>query len=92
MRRQDPPLKVVRAFALDQGRSGALVHLNNVSGGVLAGDRLVLDVEVEGGGPRKSRLRALHASIAIAGALRIPNTVRDFWSATRLFWSISRIP
>ena len=36
--RQDPPWKVMRTF-------GSLVHLNNVSGGVLAGDRLALDVE-----------------------------------------------
>jgi urease accessory protein len=36
--RQDPPWKVVRAF-------GNLVHLHNVSGGILAGDRLSLDVE-----------------------------------------------
>jgi urease accessory protein len=44
---QDPPWKVVRAFAQPGG--GSLVHLNNVSGGVLAGDRLRLDVEVEPG-------------------------------------------
>lgn len=37
--RQDPPWKVIRAF-------GPLVHLHNVSGGILAGDRLSLDVEV----------------------------------------------
>jgi urease accessory protein len=36
--RQDPPWKVIRAF-------GPLVHLHNVSGGILAGDRLSLDVE-----------------------------------------------
>lgn len=36
--RQDPPWKVVRAF-------GSLVHLNNVSGGILAGDRLALHVD-----------------------------------------------
>jgi len=35
---QDPPWKVVRAF-------GNLVHLHNVSGGILAGDRLSLDVD-----------------------------------------------
>lgn len=45
--RQDPPWKVVRAFAQPGG--GRLVHLNNVSGGVLAGDRLALDVVVEEG-------------------------------------------
>jgi urease accessory protein len=36
--RQDPPWKVIRAF-------GTLVHLHNVSGGILAGDRLSLDVD-----------------------------------------------
>jgi urease accessory protein len=37
----------VRAFPLPG--CGSLVHLHNVSGGVLAGDRLALDVEVEAG-------------------------------------------
>ena len=45
--RQDPPWKVVRAFALAE--CGKLVHLHNVSGGVLAGDRLALEVQVEAG-------------------------------------------
>ncbi len=53
--RQDPPWKVVRAF-------GPLVHLNNVSGGVLAGDRLGLDVEVEAGAS---------AQITTTGATRL---------------------
>jgi urease accessory protein len=44
---QEPPWKVIRAFAQPGG--GALVHLHNVSGGVLAGDRLSLDIDV---GPR----------------------------------------
>jgi urease accessory protein len=38
--RQDPPWKVIRAF-------GPLVHLHNVSGGILAGDRLSLDVAAD---------------------------------------------
>jgi urease accessory protein len=42
--RQEPPLKVVRAFALEDG--AALVHLHNVSGGVLGGDQLGLAVSV----------------------------------------------
>ena len=58
--RQDPPWKVVRAFALPE--SGALVHLNNVSGGVLAGDRLALDVEVQAGAA---------AQITTTGATRL---------------------
>jgi len=37
--RQDPPWKVIRAF-------GPLLHLHNVSGGILAGDHLSLDVDV----------------------------------------------
>ncbi len=44
VREQLPPLKVVRAFPIPGG--GALVHLHNVSGGVLGGDQLTLNVEV----------------------------------------------
>ncbi len=44
---QDPPLKVVRAFLQPNG--GTLVHLHNVSGGVLAGDRLSLEIDVGAG-------------------------------------------
>jgi urease accessory protein len=53
--RQDPPWKVVRAF-------GSLVHLNNVSGGVLAGDRLALEAEVAPGAA---------AQITTTGATRL---------------------
>ena len=42
---QRQPLKVVRAFDLDGGAS--LVHLHNLSGGILAGDRLSLDLCVD---------------------------------------------
>jgi urease accessory protein len=41
---QEPPLRVVRAFALEDG--AAMVHLHNVSGGLLGGDRLGLTVNV----------------------------------------------
>jgi urease accessory protein len=51
---------VVRAFA--QPGVGALVHLHNVSGGVLAGDRLALDVEVANGAA---------AQITTTGATRL---------------------
>ena len=44
---QEPPWKVIRAFP--QANGAALVHLHNVSGGVLAGDRLSLQVNVEPG-------------------------------------------
>ena len=58
--RQDPPWKVVRAFRQPDG--GVLVHLHNVSGGVLAGDRLALDVEVHAGAA---------AQITTTGATRL---------------------
>jgi urease accessory protein len=44
---QQPPLRVVRAFALEDG--GALVHLHNVSGGLLGGDQLALSVHAGAG-------------------------------------------
>lgn len=44
VREQQPPLRVVRAFSLDDG--SALVHLHNLSGGVLGGDRLLLEIDL----------------------------------------------
>jgi urease accessory protein len=44
---QTPPLKVIRAFPLPEG--GALVHLHNISGGVLGGDALTLNVQIAAG-------------------------------------------
>ena len=41
---QEPPLKVVRAFRLEDG--SALVHLHNVSGGLLGGDELAMSLEI----------------------------------------------
>jgi len=41
---QEPPLKVVRAFTLQDGT--ALAHLHNVSGGLLGGDCLALQVNL----------------------------------------------
>jgi urease accessory protein len=41
---QEAPLKVVRAFPLENG--SALAHLHNVSGGLLGGDRLATSVRV----------------------------------------------
>jgi urease accessory protein len=41
---QQPPLRVVRAFALPDG--SALAHVHNVSGGLLGGDALSLSVDV----------------------------------------------
>ncbi len=42
VKQQQPPWKVVRAFSDDGVRS--MVHLHNVSGGVLSGDHLTLDI------------------------------------------------
>jgi urease accessory protein len=44
---QEPPLRVVRAFSQEDGST--LVHLHNVSGGVLGGDELTLRVNVRTG-------------------------------------------
>jgi urease accessory protein len=57
---QEPPLRVVRAFAQEGG--AAMVHLHNVSGGLLGGDRLGLTVNV---GARAC------AQITTTGATRI---------------------
>jgi urease accessory protein len=57
---QRQPLKVVRAFELEAG--GALVHVHNLSGGVVAGDRLSLRVDVA------ARARA---QITSTGATRV---------------------
>src|SRR5260370_7115078 len=45
VREQRPPLQVIRAFPLSTG--GALVHMHNISGGVLGGDQLTLEVDLE---------------------------------------------
>lgn len=47
VREQTPPLRVVRAF--DGGDSMAVVHLHNISGGVLGGDQMHLTAQVEAG-------------------------------------------
>lgn len=55
---QRPPLKVVRAFPAGDG--AVLVHLHNLSGGVLGGDRLELFVEV--GGRARAQLTSTGAT------------------------------
>jgi urease accessory protein len=57
---QVPPLRVIRPFGLPGG--GALVHLHNVSGGVLGGDRLHTDLHLE---PQT------HVQVTTTGATRI---------------------
>ena len=58
--RQQAPLQVVRAFALEDG--SALAHLHNVSGGLLGGDRLELRARVGAGAS---------AQLTTTGATRI---------------------
>jgi len=57
---EQPPLRVLRAFHREDG--SALIHLHNVSGGVLGGDHLELHVAL---GPEAD------AQITTAGATRI---------------------
>ena len=45
--KQEPPLRVVRAFPLEDG--AALVHLHNLSGGLLGGDRIELEMRLGAG-------------------------------------------
>jgi urease accessory protein len=58
--RQESPLRVVRAFATEDG--AALAHLHNVSGGLLGGDLLKLDVQAGAG---------TNVQITTTGATRI---------------------
>lgn len=44
---QEPPLRVVRAFPLEDG--AALVHLHNLSGGLLGGDCIELEMRLGAG-------------------------------------------
>jgi len=57
---QRQPLKVVRAFDVEGG--AALAHVHNLSGGILAGDRFSLDMEI---GP------SAHAQVTSTGATRL---------------------
>jgi urease accessory protein len=58
--RQEPPLRVVRAFPLDDG--AALVHLHNVSGGLLGGDTIDLEMRLGEGA---------NAQVTTTGATRL---------------------
>src|SRR6266566_4187571 len=58
--RQDPPWRAIRAFQNPQRQ--AVVHLHNVSGGILAGD--LLDLSLEAG-------KATRVQVTSVGATRI---------------------
>ena len=72
MREQQPPLKVIRAFPLPEG--GALVHLHNLSGGVLGGDHLEINVEL---GPRA------YAQLTSTSSTRLYRSTPDAPPATQ---------
>lgn len=70
---QEPPLRVVRAFSQADGTS--LVHLHNVSGGLLGGDSLSLEVDA---GARAS------VQLTTTGATRIYRPRRESSPASQL--------
>lgn len=70
--RQEPPLKVVRAFNLQD--NAALVHLHNVSGGLLGGDKLTMKVNVGAGA---------QVQLTTTGATRIYRPRREALPATQ---------
>src|ERR1700686_1060069 len=67
---QEAPLKVVRAFAMEDGT--ALAHLHNVSGGLLGGDCLTMQVNLASG---------TKVQLTTTGATRIYRN-REGFSAT----------
>jgi urease accessory protein len=69
---QEAPLKAVRAFTLEDG--GALVHLHNVSGGLLGGDHLTLKINVA---------REAFAQITTTGATRVYRHCKEFSPTTQ---------
>jgi urease accessory protein len=70
---QEPPLRVIRAFDMEDG--AALAHLHNVSGGLLGGDRLSLQVKVAAGA---------RAQVTTTGATRIYRRRDDAGATTQL--------
>jgi urease accessory protein len=71
--KQEPPLRVVRAFSNEQG--SALVHLHNVSGGVLGGDELAMHVNVRAGA---------QVQITTTGATRLYRPKENALAASQL--------
>lgn len=69
---QEPPLKVVRAFATENG--AALVHLHNVSGGLLGGDQLAQQIHLGS---------CTRVQLTTTGATRIYRHRADFSPTTQ---------
>jgi urease accessory protein len=70
---QEPPLKVVRAFTLGDG--AALAHLHNVSGGLLGGDHLTMQLELG---------RGAQVQLTTAGGTRIYRHREEFSPTTQI--------
>ena len=69
---QQPPLKVIRAFSLADG--AALVHLHNVSGGVLGGDQLEMFIGV--GTEARAQLTTTSATRLYRPQVAMPDAVQ----------------
>jgi len=69
---QEPPLKVVRAFIVEDG--SALVHVHNVSGGLLGGDQLAMSLEIG---------ESARVQVTTTGATRIYRSRADAVSGTQ---------
>jgi urease accessory protein len=68
----EPPLQVVRAFSHDDGT--AMVHLHNVSGGLVGGDQLTFHVDVG---------RFANAQVTTTGATRVYRTRTELPGASQ---------
>ncbi len=82
--RQQAPLQVVRAFALEDG--SALAHLHNVSGGLLGGDRLELRAHVGAGAKRAVDHHRRHAHLSRTRAERLMpcSRTKSVWTENAL--------
>jgi urease accessory protein len=69
---QTPPLRVIRAFSAED--RSALVHMHNVSGGVLGGDKLALAVRVGAGA---------NVQLTTTGATRLYRSRKDALTAVQ---------
>ena len=75
--KQEPPLRVVRAFPTADG--AALVHLHNLSGGLLGGDCIELDMRIEAGAS---------AQVTTTGATRLYRPRAEARARMRFFQSV----
>lgn len=86
VQRQEPPLRVVRAFAAADGT--AVVHLHNLSGGVLGGIVCASRQRLTPAPVPNSLLRALLASIASAPVCPKPCRPHGCACKKAAYWNI----